>query len=419
MSPWQRLSRRRTICTAIGLLCASLADGAAHAQPQPQPQSPGTPPTGSPAAAVAPGGGPPGLTPAMLAAMNQRRMVHLTGGLYEVQYGGFNTVQQLVYVTPQGIILTDTEDAQKAQWLREQLAHAFPGKPVRYIIMSHWHFDHARGMEVFPEAKVVTSDEVLKKIRSLNFRYAPPAGDSIDLNGDNRMDHSEAKTSLKGGFTRLDTNKDGFIEPQEVLAGIRMPDITFTGRKTLTLGGKRVELIERPGRSGGVGGMVDSYFPDEKVLFVNDYMPPHRVYPAWANFDNAPLSEWIAAIRQLNSLDYLIYVSAHWEDGTRHDLENFGQLLQDVNSAVLKGIAAGKSLAELQQTIPPTLDSRYQEWADYAQNLPANIAGAYNSLTLYRDCASMGLGLPASQPGPGVAHGAVCYAGPRDAQPRP
>ena len=418
MAARQRLSRKLALYSVSGLLCAHLAASTACAQAQGQATSPGTSPAGAPMPAAAATGGPPGFTPAMLAAMNTRRMVHLTGGLYEVQYGGINTVQQLVYVTPQGIILTDTEDAQKAQWLKDQLAHAFPGKPVRYIIMSHWHFDHARGMEIFPDARVITSDEVLKKIRSLNFRYAPPAGDSIDLNGDNKMDHSEAKTSLKGGFARLDTNRDGFIEPQEVLAGIRMPDITFTGRKTLTLGGKRVELIERPGRSGGVGGMVDSYFPDEKVLFVNDYMPPHRVYPAWANFDNAPLSEWIAAIRQLNSLDYLMYVSAHWENGTHQDLENFGQLLQDVNSAVLRGVAAGKSLAELQQTIPPTLDSRYQEWADYAQNLPANIAGAYNSLTLYRDCASMGLGLPASKPGPGVAHGAVCYAGPGNDQSR-
>jgi glyoxylase-like metal-dependent hydrolase (beta-lactamase superfamily II) len=344
--------------------------------------------------------------------MNKRHMVRLTDDLYEVQYGGINIVQQLVYVTPDGIILTDTENTTSAQWLKDQLAQRFPGKPVRYIILSHWHFDHANGMQVFPEAKVVTSDEIVKKMRSLNFRYAPPPGDSIDLNGDNKIDRSEAKTSLKGGFDRFDTNKDGFIEPQELLVGIRTPDITFTGRRTLTLGGRRVELIERPGRSGGVGGMVDTYFPDEKVLFVNDYMPPHRVYPAWANFDDAPLSEWIAAIHQLNSLDHLMYVSAHWENGTKQDLEQFGQFLQDVNTAVLMGIAAGKSLDELQRTIPPTLDPSYQAWADYAQYLPANIAGAYNALTLYRDCASMGLGLPASKPGPGVANAAVCYDGP-------
>jgi glyoxylase-like metal-dependent hydrolase (beta-lactamase superfamily II) len=388
------LNRLLTVFALVGVGCAGLAASQASAQTLP--------------AAAA---GPPGLTPAMLAAMNKRRMVHLTGGLYEVQYGGINTVQQMVYVTADGIILTDTEDAQKAQWLKDQLAQRFPGKSVRYIVLSHWHFDHARGLEVFPEAKVITSDEIVKKIRSLNFRYAPPAGESIDLNGDNRIDRSEAKTSLKGGFDRFDTDKDGFIEPQEVLVGIRMPDLTFTGRKTLTLGGRHVELIERPGRSGGVGGMVDTYFPDEKVLFVNDYMPPHRVYPAWANFDNAPLSEWLAAIRQLNSLDYLMYVSAHWENGTKQDLQNFGQFLQDINTAVLEGIAEGRSLDELQHTIPPSLDASYKEWAGYDENLPANIAGAYNAVTLYRDCASMGLGLPASKPGPGVSRGAVCYYG--------
>ncbi len=342
-------------------------------------------------------------------AAQQRWMRRLTGDLYRVQYGAGEGYQQMVYVTPAGIILTDTENTADAQWLKDQLAHRFPGKSVRYIIMSHYHFDHALGTQVFPEAKVVSSDETVKKLRSLNLRYAPPPGNSIDLNGDNKFSRSEARNFLIPEFDQFDTNKDGFVDAAELNAGIHIPDITFTGRKTLTLGGRRVELIERPGRSGGVGGMVDTYFPAEKVLFVNDYMPPHRVYPGWANFDHAPLNEWIAAIDQLNSLDYLMYVSAHWDDGTKQDLVNLGNFYRDLQAAVSKGMAEGKSEQELERTIE--LDA-YSDWADYAQNLPANIASAYNLATLYRSCASMGLGLPASKPGPGVTNEAVCYYGP-------
>jgi hypothetical protein len=177
---------------------------------------------------------------------------------------------------------------------------------------------------------------------------------------------------------------------------------------TLRLGGRRVELIERPGRSGGVGGMVDSYFPDEKVLFLNDYLPPHRVYPGWANFDHAPLDEWVAAIDQLQSLDFLMYVSSHWDDGTRQDLIDLGSFYRALQAAVRQGIAAGKSEQELLRTVK--LDG-YSEWADYDSNLAANVASAYNLQTLYRDCASMGIAIPASRPGPGVTHAAVCYSG--------
>lgn len=326
-----------------------------------------------------------------------------------MQYGAGEGYQQMVYVTPAGIILTDTQSTEDAQWLKGQLAQRFPGKSVRYIIMSHYHFDHALGTQVFPQAKVVSSDETVKKLRSLNLRYAPPPGNSIDLNGDNKFSRSEARNFLVSEFDQFDTNKDGFVEPEEPVAGIHVPDITFTGRMTLSLGGRRVELIERAGRSGGVGGMVDTYFPAEKVLFLNDQMPPHRVYPGWANFDHAPLNEWIAAIDQLNSLDYLMYVSSHWDDGTKQDLISLGHFYRDLQAAVSQGMAQGKSEQELEHTI--RLEA-YSDWADYAANLPGNIASAYNLETLYRDCASMGLGLPASTPGRGVTNAAVCYYGP-------
>ncbi|HEY7928575.1 MAG TPA: MBL fold metallo-hydrolase [Steroidobacteraceae bacterium] len=342
------------------------------------------------------------------AAADMKFIRKVTGTLYRVQYGAGEGYQQMVYVTPAGIILTDTNSTADAEWLRGQLAQRFPGRPVRYIIMSHYHFDHALGTQVFPQAKVVSSDETVRKLRSLNLRYAPPPGNSIDINGDNRFSRSEARNFLVPQFDQFDTNKDGFVDAAELNAGIHVPDVTFTGRMTLRLGGRRVELIERPGRSGGVGGMVDSYFPDEKVLFLNDYLPPHRVYPGWANFDHAPLDEWVAAIDQLQSLDFLMYVSSHWDDGTRQDLIDLGSFYRALQAAVRQGIAAGKSEQELLRTVK--LDG-YSEWADYDSNLAANVASAYNLQTLYRDCASMGIAIPASRPGPGVTHAAVCYSG--------
>jgi glyoxylase-like metal-dependent hydrolase (beta-lactamase superfamily II) len=343
------------------------------------------------------------------AAANMKFIRWVTGSLYRVQFGAGEGYQQMVYVTADGIILTDTNSTADAEWLKGQLAQRFPGKPVRYIIMSHYHFDHALGTQVFPDAKVVSSDETVKKLKSLNLRYAPPPGNSTDLDADNRFSRSEARNFLVPEFEQFDSNKDGYVDAAELNAGIHTPDITFTGRMTLRLGDSRVELIERPGRSGGVGGMVDSYFPDEKVLFLNDYLPPHRIYPGWANFDHAPLSEWIAAIDQLQSLDFLMYVSSHWEDGTKQDLIDLGSFYRDLQSAVRRGIAAGQSEPQLEHSVK--LDA-YSDWADYGANLAANIAAAYNLETLYRDCAGMGIALPASKPGVGVNTPAVSYFGP-------
>jgi len=391
----------RAIPTARGAACILLTAGlslaaAAHAHAQ------------APVRAGASSDSQAARRAAAQAAANMKFIRQVTGTLYRVQYGAGEGYQQMVYVTPAGIILTDTNSTADAEWLKGQLAQRFPGRAVRYIIMSHYHFDHALGTQVFAQAKVISSDETVRKLKSLNLRYAPPPGNSTDLDGDNRFARSEARNFLVPQFDQFDTNKDGFVDAAELNVGIYVPDITFTGRMTLRLGGRRVELIERPGRSGGVGGMVDSYFPAERVLFLNDYLPPHRVYPGWADFDHAPLDEWIAAIDQLQSLDFLMYVSSHWDDGTRQDLVQLGNFYRDLQSAVRQGIAAGKSEQELERSVK--LDA-YGDWADYGSNLAANIASAYNLETRYRDCAGMGIAVPASPPGPGVTHPAVCYAG--------
>src|SRR6185312_3019661 len=174
------------------------------------------------------------------AAANMKFIRQVTGTLYRVQYGAGEGYQQMVYVTPAGIILTDTNSTADAEWLKGQLAQRFPGRAVRYIIMSHYHFDHALGTQVFAGAKVISSDETVKKLRSLNLRYAPPPGNSTDLDGDNRFSRSEARNFLVPQFDQFDTNKDGFVDAAELNAGIHVPDITFTGRMTLRLGGKRV-----------------------------------------------------------------------------------------------------------------------------------------------------------------------------------
>jgi glyoxylase-like metal-dependent hydrolase (beta-lactamase superfamily II) len=168
-----------------------------------------------------------------------------------------------------------------------------------------------------------------------------------------------------------------FLTQEEIYADVRRPDITFRDRYTVTLGGKRVELLHA--RNRHTNDLYDVYFPDERVLFANDYVWIKRLCCNFS-FDRRPMTTWIESIRALEALDFDILINSHWESGTKADLVEFRQYLEDLMAAVSAGIKAGRSLEELQKTI--TLD-KYKDYAGYDMQLPAIIQSAYASLTKY------------------------------------
>jgi glyoxylase-like metal-dependent hydrolase (beta-lactamase superfamily II) len=349
------LMKTSLLTLAIGLLCAAMTMPA-WAQP---PQGRG--------GRRGPGfGGPP-----------VRTITQVSGDLYKVQSGAGIAAVTVFLVTPEGIILADPLNPEFAAWLKEELAKRFPGKPVKYVIESHYHWDHARGGGMFADTATFIGHENMRKNLAATLRQAPPPGDTMDRDGDNRLSREEAQTGTRANFDRFDGDHDGFLTPEEINADIRRPDIVFSDKYTVTLGGKHVELIWAKNRHSS--DLIDMYFPEERVLFAGDYIWLKRMCCNF-EFDRRPIATWIASIKALEQLDFDTVVNSHWDAGTKADLIEYRHWLEDLAAAVSAGMKEGKSLEELQKTIK--LD-KYKEWAGYDTQLPAIIQSAYNNLKKY------------------------------------
>jgi glyoxylase-like metal-dependent hydrolase (beta-lactamase superfamily II) len=333
---------------SILVLCLTLALGAAAGAQQPQPQ------------------GPPA-----------RTITQVRGDLYKVTSGAGVAAVTVFLVTPEGIVMTDPLNPEFAAWLKGELASRFPGRPVRYVLQSHYHWDHARGGGMFADTARFVGHEEMARNMAKPIREARPPGDTDDEDGDNRLTREEAQTGTRAQFDRMNGNGDGFLTQDELMADIRRPDITFRDSHTLTLGGRRVELIHAKNRH--TSDLYDVYFPGERVLFANDYVWINRMCCNFA-FDRRPVGTWIESIRALERLDFDLLINSHWESGTKQDLVEFRQYLEDLNAAVAAGIKAGRSVEELQKTI--RLD-KYKDWVGYEMQLPAIIRSAHLSLTTY------------------------------------
>jgi glyoxylase-like metal-dependent hydrolase (beta-lactamase superfamily II) len=260
------------------------------------------------------------LATAAYAQQGTREIKKIAGDLYRFQ----NSFHVGVFlVTPDGVIATDPINAPAATWLKDEIAKRF-NMPVKYVVYSHYHQDHASGGEVY--------------------------GDDVTFVG-----HANLPKNLTGAH-----------------AGVRAPDITFQDRMTLTLGGKSVELIYAgPNHSDD---MIVMHFPDERAVFTVDFISVKRL--PFRNLAGAAIPGWIDSIKTVEAMDFDILIPGHGPVGTKADAADHRQYFEDLVAAVQLGMDAGKSLDTLKQEISLP---KYASWGAYDW-LPLNVEGIYNAL---------------------------------------
>src|SRR5882672_10887386 len=86
----------------------------------------------------------------------------LTGDVY---YARMDDYVSAFMVTTEGIILVEPIGTEMAAWLKAELARRF-NVPVKYVIYSHYHWDHASGGDAYADtARFVGHENMLKGLK--------------------------------------------------------------------------------------------------------------------------------------------------------------------------------------------------------------------------------------------------------------
>ncbi len=253
----------------------------------------------------------------------QREILPIRGDLYRFRNAGHFSV---FLVTPAGIVATDPIDADAARWLKAELARRF-AKPVRYLIYSHDHADHISGGEVFADSAVVIAH---------------------------------------------DAAKEAIVRERRPTA---VPDVSFSDRLTIELGGKKVELFFL-GKNHSDNSIV-MRFPEERVLFAVDFIPVRSL--PYRNFPDGYIDEWIDSLKQAEALDFDILAPGHGALGAKEDVRSMQRYMAELRDQVAQHLRAGKSVEEIKQLV--TME-KYSTWHNYERYLPLNIEGMVSYLRL-------------------------------------
>jgi glyoxylase-like metal-dependent hydrolase (beta-lactamase superfamily II) len=307
-----------------------------------------------------------------------REIGRLTGDVY---FARMDDYLSAFVVTREGIILVEPIGAEFAAWLKGELAQRFK-VPVRYVIYSHSHWDHASGAAVYADTARVIGHANLVKLLELPPPSTPlPQGmRAQDTNGNGRIERGEATANVRNLFDLYDADKDNAVSGAEATRGplgnVRAPDQTYTDRLVLELGGKRVEVISKPTAHASDNTIV-RFVDGTNVVFASDWITVRRL-PFGGD---VATTEEIALAKTVDAMDFEHFVCSHGMLGTKASVTANIRYREELRDAVAKAIAAGQTLEQAQASV---LMEAYKDWEFYDQQRPQNVAGTYRALTAKR-----------------------------------
>ncbi len=258
---------------------------------------------------------------AALAAHAAEKTTKIADGVYSYSSGAGYT--SMFVVTADGVVAVESVNSKHATSMLKAIK-AVSDQPVRYLLHTHNHWDHASGGQVFRDAGA----KILAHRDAYDWMKANPGRDMV------------------------------------------LPDEGWDAkRKDITLGGTTVEL-HYIGMSHGLG-MTVVRVAQQKVIYIADVVTPDRVlFTIVPDFN---VREWQRALSEIEALSFDTAIFSHPGDagaiGDKSDVVKNREYIEDLQNAIVAEFKKGTNFAKIPGVVKLP---KYKEWAMYNEWLPMN-----------------------------------------------
>ena len=248
------------------------------------------------------------------------KVTKVTSTVYMLEGSGGNIG---VSVGDDGIVIVDDQFAPLAPKIQAALK-GITDKPVRFILNTHYHFDHTGGNAEFSKlGTIVAHENVRKRLQTgsttKRFGSQPPA-------------------------------------PKEAL-----PVVTFNDRASVHLNGEDVRAIHFP--SGHTDGDSVIFFTQSNVVHMGDDFVTYG-FPFVDIENGGSVSGMITGVEKVlaTTKPDTRFIPGHGPLSSPDDVRNFVQMIKETRALVADAVKKGKTLDQMKQG---HLLSRYE--ADYGK----------------------------------------------------
>jgi cyclase len=229
------------------------------------------------------------------------------------------------------------------------------GKPVRYLVNSHWHWDHWGGNETylaaFPALQIITHEKTRELMLTVEPRWNDK-GLKADLpqfldGFEKQIAAAKAKNApperINAAEERLAVDRN-FLA-QKLALHKTYPNVTFTDSMTIMLGGREIQVFHAQAITTGDTYL---YLPKEKVLITGDILLTPYPFAIGGTYP----AEWLKTLEKFAALAPNVIIPGHGEaeintDFLRGNIALFQEIIQQVKADKAKGMTVAQTTEAL------------------------------------------------------------------------
>jgi cyclase len=273
----------------------------------------------------------------------------------------------VVFEMSDGLLVVDSHSKPSAAAsLVAQVRKEVSPKPVRYLVNSHFHWDHTQGNQVYRNSQIIASDATR---RMLGDGAAERLKGSLDASAKSLGTYKERLASAtsdqdKAYWRRMIADTESFLQEMKTYQPV-LPNQTLTD--FLSFYDKTQDLhIVFCGR-GHTAGDISVISPSRKVAATGDLAHGSLPYIG----DGYP-NDWPATLAGLGMRDFDKFLGGHAGVQSKTRLYQMRDYLEELATRIQPAKNSGTPLTEVQKTLTP--DKLKSLSGDYGNSILAQIA---------------------------------------------
>jgi cyclase len=280
------------------------------------------------------------------------------------------------------VLVVDTHSKPSAARALIEQIKKITDKPVRYVVNTHFHWDHYQGNQAYPSSWPLGVEII----------SSAATRENIEQRGIPRVKHEIATMpaqieTLKADLAKASDPKQkeqiqsNLRQAEDYLSELKsmqftLPTMTFDRSLILYRKNRTVEILWLG--NAHTNGDVWVFLPKEKILICGDALH------GWTPFmgDSYPY-DWIKTLDAAEKLDFTQALGGHGDvmQG-KEKFELWKQYFRDLLDDTAQSYSAGATLEDAQKQVSKQLIAKYASQFDpgFPQSVIANITKAYQTV---------------------------------------
>ena len=277
------------------------------------------------------------------------------------------------------VLVVDTHSKPSAARALIEQIKKLTDKPVRYVVNTHFHWDHYQGNQAYPSSwpagvEIISSEATRANIEQ---RGIPRVKHEI-VTMPQEIEKLKSDLDKASDLGQKEQLRANLLQAEAYLAELKsmqvtLPSVTFDHSLILHRPSKTVEVLWLG--NAHTNGDVFVYLPREKVLVTGDALHGWTPYMG----DSYPF-DWIQTLDAAEKLDFDQVIGGHgnvMRGKERFDL--WKHYFRDLLDEAAQAYARGASLEDAEKGVSKTLIAKYSDKFDpgFPKSVIGNIAKAY------------------------------------------